>query len=254
MEPINLNVHPQIVDLYEVLEQNGLHKQKEEVQSLVGYMESMEYNLSVMMNEIQRMHTEIGRLHDRGIRAQCAKIVSKAGDTVQQAKTMVSVTKVKIIQSAGDAVKVFREKGKSTLVQAVQAMRIPSVLSYMKNGFSHTAQSVRQSTERLDGLREQIHEARGYIKNAGRALFGKGPAESEKLQADKGLLAKVRDGLESFGTALSKMERGADRLLGKIQPEKEPDGRRQSVRSELHRLKAAHSTRDRAPVAKEQVR
>lgn len=254
MEPINLNVHPQIIDLYEVLEQNGLHKQKEEVQSLVGYMESMDYNLSVMMNEIQKMHTEIGRLYDKGIRAQCAKIVSKAGDTVQQAKTMVSVTKVKIIQSAGDAVKAFREKGKSALVQAVQAMRIPSVLSSVKNGFSRAAQSVRQSTERLEGLREQIHEAGGYIKNAGRALFGKGPAESEKLKADKGLLAKVRDGLESFGTAFSKMERGADRLLGKIQPEKEPDGRRQSVRSELHRLKAAHSTQDRAPAAKEQVR
>lgn len=254
METISLNVHPQILDLYEVLEQNGLHKQKEDVQSLVGYMESMEYNLSVMMNEIQEMRTEIGRLHDRGIRAQCVKIISKAEDKVQQAKTMVSVAKVKMIQFAGDAVKAFREKGKSALVQAVQAMRIPSVLSYMKNGLSHTAQSVRQSAGRLNELREQIHEAGGYIKNAGRALLGKGPAESEKLQADKGLLAKVRDSLESFSTALSKMEHGAERLIGKIQPEKEADGRRQSVRSELRRLKAEHSTQDRAPVAKEKVR
>ena len=254
METISLNVHPQILDLYEVLEQNGLHKQKEDVQSLVGYIESMEYNLSVMMSEIQEMHTEVNRLHDKGIRAQCAKIVSKAGDKVQQAKAMVSVAKVKMIQSAENAVKAFREKGKSALVQAVQAMRIPSVLSCMKNGFSHAAQSVRQSAEKLNGLREQIHEAGGYVKNAGRALSGKAPAESAKLQADKGLLAKVRDGLESFGKTLSRMERGADRLLGKIQPEKESDGHRQSVKSELRQLKAEHSTQDRAPVAKEQVR
>ena len=50
-QSISLNVHPQIIDLYEVLEKNGLHKQKEDVQSLVGYIESMEYNLSVMMRE-----------------------------------------------------------------------------------------------------------------------------------------------------------------------------------------------------------
>ena len=58
-QSISLNVHPQILDLYEVLEKNGLHKQKEDVQSLVGYIESMEYNLSVMMNEIQEMHAEV---------------------------------------------------------------------------------------------------------------------------------------------------------------------------------------------------
>ena len=34
-QSISLNVHPQILDLYEVLEKNGLHKQKEDVQSLV---------------------------------------------------------------------------------------------------------------------------------------------------------------------------------------------------------------------------
>ncbi len=253
-QTISLNVHPQIIDLYEVLEKNGLHKQKEDVQSLVGYIESMEYNLSVMMNEIQEMHTEVNRLHDKGIRAQCAKIVSKVEDKVQQAKIMVSVAKCKMIQSAGNAVKAFQEKGKFALVQAVQAMRIPSVLSCMKSGFSHAAQSVRQYAEKLDGLREQIHEAGGYVKNARRALSGKAPAESTKLQANKGLLAKVRNGLESFSTALSKMECGADRLLGKIQSEKEPGELKQSVKSELSQLKAELSPRDKAPVAKEQAR
>lgn len=111
-QTISLNVHPQILDLYEVLEKNGLHKQKEDVQSLVGYVESMEYNLSVMMNEIQEMHAEVKRLHDRGIRNQCGKIISKAEDKIHQAKTMVSVIKVRLIDAAGNAVKTCKEKGK----------------------------------------------------------------------------------------------------------------------------------------------
>ena len=254
MEKVSLNVHPQIIDLYEVLEQNGLHKQKEEVQSLVGYIENMEYNLSVMMNEIQEMHTEVNRLHDKGIRAQCAKIVSKVEDKVQQAKTMVSIVKVKTVQSAGNAVRAFQEKGKSALIQAVQAIRIPSVLSSMKNGFSHAAQSVHEGAERLDGLREQIHEAGAYMKNAGRALSGKAPAESHELQSDKGLLAKIRNGLESFSGALSNMERGADRLIGKMQPAKEPEELKQSVKSELYQLKSERSGQAKAPAVKEQAR
>ena len=101
-QTISLNVHPQILDLYEVLEKNGLHKQKEDVQSLVGYIESMEYNLSVMMNEIQEMHAEVNRLHDKGIRAKCAKIVTKAEDKILQVGIMVSVAKGKVVESAGD--------------------------------------------------------------------------------------------------------------------------------------------------------
>ena len=109
-QAISLNVHPQIIDLYEVLEKNGLHKQKEDVQSLVGYIESMEYNLSVMMNEIQEMHAEVNLLHDKGMRAKCAKIVTKAEDKILQVGTMVSVAKGKVVESAGAAVKAFKEK------------------------------------------------------------------------------------------------------------------------------------------------
>lgn len=163
-QSISLNVHPQILDLYEVLEKNGLHKQKEDVQSLVGYIESMEYNLSVMMNEIQEMHAEVNLLHDKGIRAKCAKIVTKAEDKILQVGTMVSVAKGKVVESAGAAVKAFKEKGKSALVQAVESMRIPAALSKIKSGFSHAAQSMRQYAGQIDVIRGELHEVGGHMK------------------------------------------------------------------------------------------
>ena len=50
-----LRDHPQIIDLISVLEQNGLQKQKEEVQALVGYIDGMEEKLSQMMDEMKEM-------------------------------------------------------------------------------------------------------------------------------------------------------------------------------------------------------
>mgnify|MGYP002792712682 CR=1 FL=1 len=241
-QAISLNVHPQIIDLYEVLD-----KQKEDVQSLVGYIESMEYNLSVMMNEIQEMHTEVNRLHDKGIRAQCAKIVSKVEDKVQQAKTMISVAKVKMIQSAENAVKAFQEKGKSALIHVVEAMRIPAALSKIKDIFSHAAQSMRQSAGQLDVIRGELHEVGGHMKNAGRVILGKPAKQTGTLEADKGALAKLRGFLESCGKAFSNMERSADRLMEKMQRTKEPEEKKPSVKSE-------HSEKSKAPVVKEQAR
>ena len=238
-QSISLNVHPQILDLYEVLEKNGLHKQKEDVQSLVGYIESMEYNLSVMMNEIQEMHAEVNLLHDKGIRAKCAKIVTKAEDKILQVGTMVSVAKGKVVESAGAAVKAFKEKGKSALVQAVESMRI---------------QSMRQYAGQIDVIRGELHEVGGHMKNAGRAFLGRPAKQNGILEANKGVLAKLRGVLESCGAAFSKMARGADKLMGKVQRGKEPEEQKQSVKSELRQLKTEHSEKAKVPVSKEQAR
>ena len=67
-----LRDHPQIIDLISVLEQSGLQKQKEEVQALVGYIDGMEEKLSQMMDEMKEMRLEVGKLHDKGIRARCS--------------------------------------------------------------------------------------------------------------------------------------------------------------------------------------
>ena len=42
---IALREHPQIIELFTVLEQNGLHQQKDEVQALVSYIDGMEDTL-----------------------------------------------------------------------------------------------------------------------------------------------------------------------------------------------------------------
>ena len=248
METAKLSIQPQIIDLYAVLEQNGLFKQKEEVKSLVGYIEGMEEKLGQMMGEIQDMHTQVSRLHDQTLHAKCSQLVVKAGDKIQQAKTMVSVTKGKLMDSAGNAVKTFKEKGRSALVQAVEAMRIPAALSRLKNGFSHTAEAMRQSAGRLDTMREELHEMGGHMKNAGRTLAGKEALEAQKLEADKGALARLRGLFTSCGKTFAQMERGAGRLAEKA------GGEKSSVKTELRGLKPAQAGQRRQAAKKEQAR
>ena len=136
-----LRDHPQIIDLISVLEQNGLQKQKEEVQALVGYIDGMEEKLAQMMDEMKEMRLEVGKLHDKGIRARCSQLVDTVEGKVHQTKVMVSTAKENLISSAKQMVQTFREKGRSALCHAAQALRIPSVLSRMGRGFAHAAKA-----------------------------------------------------------------------------------------------------------------
>lgn len=107
---LTLRDHPQIIDLISVLEQSGLQKQKEEVQALVGYIDGMEEKLSQMMDEMKEMRLEVGKLHDKGIRARCSQLADTVEGKVRQTKVMVSTAKENLISSAKQMVQTFRKR------------------------------------------------------------------------------------------------------------------------------------------------
>ena len=243
-----LRDHPQIIDLISVLEQSGLQKQKEEVQALVGYIDGMEEKLSQMMDEMKEMRLEVGKLHDKGIRARCSQLLGTAEGKIHQVKSMVSTAKENLISSAKQMVQTFREKGRSALCRAAQALHIPSVLSRMGRGFAHAGKGMEQCSVRLDAMREELHQAGGHIKNAGLALAGKESQESKELSADKGVLAKLRSFVLSCGKVFSEMERDMALTVERI------NGGRSSVKTELQGLRSAQAGQRRQAASKEQAR
>ena len=243
-----LGEHPQIIELLSVLEKNNLQRQKEEVQALVGYIDGMEDKLSRMVDEMTAMRKEVDQLHDRSIQARCTFLMNEAENKVHQVSSMVSTAKNNTISAAGRMVQTFHEKGRVALRHAVQALRIPAVLTRMEHGFSHASQTMEKCAGRMDVIREELHQAGGHLKSAGRALTGKEAQQVKELDADKGVLAKLRGFLTSCGKAFSEMERGAGRLAEKA------GGEKASVKTELMALKAAPSGQHRADPGKDKAR
>ena len=242
-----LRDHPQIIDLISVLEQSGLQKQKEEVQALVGYIDGMEEKLAQMMDEMKEMRLEVGKLHDKGIRARCSQLVDTVEGKVHQTKVMVSTAKETSFHLQSRWCRPFRKR-RSALCHAAQTLRIPSVLSRMGRGFAHAEKSMGQLAVRLDAMREELHQAGGHIKNAGLALAGKEPQESKELSADKGVLAKLRSFVLYCGKAFSEMDRDTALTVERI------NGGRSSVKTELQGLKSAQAGQRRQAASKEQAR
>mgnify|MGYP003093186485 CR=1 FL=1 len=243
-----LREHPQIIELLSVLEQNNLSQQKEEVQALVGYIDGMEEKLSQMMEEMKAMRLEVEKLHDKGIGARCAQLVGTAEGKIRQGKTMLSTARTNLVSAAGRIAGTVKEKGRDALRHAVQALRIPAVLSRMERGFSHASQAMEQCAGKLDVIREELHQAGDHIKNAGFALAGKEPQESKELSADKGVLAKLRSFVLYCGKAFSEMDRDTALTVERI------NGGRSSVKTELQGLKSAQTGQRRQAASKEQAR
>ena len=241
---------PEIKELLKVLEENGLLKEQNDVKTLVSYIEDMETKLFDMSAELKEMHGEVGKIRDSTLRARCTQLITAASEKIQQASQMVVSCKNNLVKSAKDALRAFKEKGKDALIIAVNAMKIPSALDMLKNGFHRAAESLGKSDSNLETIRNELHDVGTHLKNAGRALIGKPIKENEELKADKGILAKLQIFLQKTAEKFSGMEHSAEEKAKSLRNSYEE---RKSVKSDLKRLKAESKAKD-APKIAEQTR
>lgn len=250
LNTMKLSDIPEIKELLKVLEENGLLKEQTDVKTLVSYIEDMETKLFEMSTELKEMHGEVGKIRDSTLRARCTQLITAASEKIQQASQMVVSCKDNLIKSAKNALQAFKEKGKDALITAVNAMKIPSALDMLKNGFHRAAESLGKSVSNLETVRNELHDVGTHLKNAGRALIGKPIKENEELKADKGILAKLQIFLQKTAEKFTGMEHSAEEASKSL---RESFEERKSVKSDLKRLKAESKAKD-APKITEQAR
>ena len=156
-----LKEHPQIVELLDTLDKNGLMKEKNEVQSLVSYIGGMEETLTGMLGELQDMRREINLIHNNTLRSKCHTLVEKTESKIRQGFSAVKKMKDNLIQSAGNAVRAFREKGRDAIAESVRAMKIPEALDKLSAMFGRMSKEMAQDTKKLSAMQAELQGAKG---------------------------------------------------------------------------------------------
>lgn len=231
----NLNEHPQIAELIETLDKNGMQKEKTEVQSLVDYIGDMEQTLTGMLSELQNMRQEINLIHNNSLRAKCQNLVQKTDDKIRQGFAVCKKMKDNLIRSAADAMKSFREKGKDALSASVKAMKIPEVFDKMSIMFHKLSEDLSQDSMRLEAMQAELHSARGHLKNMERLLIGRALREVDYSFTNKGVFAKLSRLSAKIGKGFASLEQKAMDAADKLRVSRIKD----SVKTELQNLKSA---------------
>lgn len=242
----DLKNNPDIQELLDILDRNGLLKEKKEVNELVDYIGSMEDKLSDMMTELTEMRKEVRQIHDSTLRAKTQKLIENTALKVNQAAKMVKKTKDNLIAGAKRAIQEFKLHGKDGLIKAVEAMKIPKVIGALQNCFARLSEHNQRNATKMEAFRAELGEAGTHIKNAGRVLLGKSAKESKK-EADKGILAKFKKMFEGLSNGFSEMEKKSKAMLEKLSGDKE------SVKADLATLKA-NKTKDKVTPERENER
>ena len=229
----DLKSNPQIEELMDTLEKNDMHKEKAEVESLVDYIGDMEQTLSEMLKEMQDMRQEINLIHNSTLKATCEILVQKTEKSINQVVAVVKKVKDNLVQSAKNAVKAFKEKGRDAFVKAVRAMKVPETLDKLTGLFLICSKDAKENAAQLQSMQSELSTAKGHLKNVGLLLIGKSARESEEVKSDKGVLGRLGKLMEKIGKGFEGVaQRAADRA-DKIRS----DHVRESVKNTLDALK-----------------
>lgn len=231
----SLNEHPQITELLDTLDKNGLTKEKTEVQSLVRYIGNMEETLTEMLGELQDMRCEINQIHNSSLRTKCQTLVQKTDDRIRQGFSAVKKVKDNLIASAGNALRSFREKGRDALAESVRAMKIPEAFDKLSSLFGKLSKDMAQDTMKLSAMHSELQSAKGHLKNMGLLFVGKSAKEAEHTKTDKGVLSRLSRFFDRAQKGFASLEQKAMDAADKLRVARV----KVSVKESLNKYKAA---------------
>lgn len=145
---VNLKEQPDIKEFIYVLESNGLIREQQEVESLVDLLENIGNQFTQMIGELQAVRGELVNMQNKSIRATVSRAVENAEGKTQEILGKIFAIGKNLVCSVKKAVVVFKEKGVDVLRKAVSAMKIPQVLSAIKN-------LLHNGKERMNGKAEK---------------------------------------------------------------------------------------------------
>ncbi len=218
-----LRNHPNVIRLFDTMEQSRAYAEKMQFQQVVAHLDELTAAIGRLQQEVAALRQQSENM------AVCAT----AEKDVAQVGTELESTKSRMADIAKKAVSACREGGRKALVSTLRAAHIPHMLSGLQKTFEGTGQRLREGAEKSKTASAEWDMAKIHFRNVGNALGGSA-LRAEADEKSTNLLDSVSEGLLWLANAFGQMGRTTGQLREKIPDLKEgAAAQRQSVRRKI---------------------
>lgn len=220
----SLGESPEVIKLFETMEQNRLYVEKSRMEEIVAHIDELLAAFHQMENELSVLRQQVGN-EDR-------PILDEGAEAVQEAKTVVERVKDTIRDTARRAAKCSR----SVLASTLHAAHIPGLLEKVQSVLHDTELRMRKSAHKAEIVSGEIHAANVHIGNVGRTVNGKAVQQPAPVES-KGVFQLIRASFLGLASTFERMSGATARLRAKIPDLSKAAQNRESVRARIQGLK-----------------
>ena len=153
---------------------------------MADYIDSMEMQLGTVLKELGEVKKQLGVMQESKVKLFAVNTIQKAEHQVQTLRFQVGEFKTKFVKRAEQAVVDFKEKGKDALASAVKGMHLTQGLQILQSSLHSVMLSMDQKIDRLGSMAEELHVAKGHLRNAFLEAGGKRGAKAHRTQSRTG--------------------------------------------------------------------
>ena len=241
--------------LLEFLEQQGMEQEKGDVIRMADHIDSMEMQLGTVLKELGEVKKQLGVMQESKVKLFAVNTIQKAEHQVKTLRFQVGEWKRKFVERAEQAVFDFKEKGKDALASAVKGMHLTQGLQKIQSSLHTVMLSMDQKIDRLGSMAEELHVAKGHLKNAFLEMNGKDTAKITERNPEQGIIFQTQKVLFQSMRSIHRLEQKTERLQQQIGKLEERQGKTislkdtlQELRQESHPLKPGKEEKQKAAV------
>lgn len=240
---VPLKEQENLKELFRILDEKGLEKEKGQLTELADYIDSMDQQFGKVLEELQTVKQQLDQIQEKGIRQSALKVVAKVEGKVNDAKVQLAVIKAKFMDGVSRTLTRFKEKGVLAVSQTIDFLGIRQGLMGMKKHFHQSVESADRGIHQLANIGDELHGVKTHLGNIKRELAGKEPLAAGSRDVEKGAVFQVQKMLYGTMGMLEGMEKKTDLTIQRLDSlgERAKAIQRPSVKESLRSLQEKQS-------------
>ena len=200
MPEMEISKDKDVIELLNILNNNGMRQAAENIEKTIHYIDSMQDKLDEMISQVDEMRKELKTYNDLQNRSLGEKIkdsasqtkdkmvetikvqITRAEDRIERMKEALIDAKDKFMTGVRDTLAAIKTRGKQGLNALIGITHIRQAFSFMKNDIDKGIRETETTIDKLTELGNELRAAKEMKKNAFRTFRGK---EKKEYEHDK---------------------------------------------------------------------
>ncbi|MCR0507540.1 hypothetical protein MKC86_08130 [[Clostridium] innocuum] len=218
-----------IVEAYlQALLSSGQKKEHHETKDLLEYIDQLEQQFGILINEMQELRRTVEQLQNPQTRSRLNEPINKINAMISNGKNKVTEIKISMIDSMKQSLSDMKKRGKDTTIKAIDTLHIKTGLQSINKGLARSYHSMNQFSLTVNQITNEMRNAKQNMKNIGRIMLGKQPVTYTPDTSKLNLIQKATHGIVN---QIEHMGNRMQKTLSKLN-----DFQKQSVKQDLKLL------------------
>ena len=209
-----------IMELMELLKENGKAKQAAEVFECAAYVDTLENKLDQMTNELVQMRKELQEMKEqqvsKSLKETLSEMVDHAQVRCQQMKEKLFEVREEMHNKTLEIVKAVKQKGKEALNKVSEFFGVKRKLMSIRENVREGIVETDKALARIDGFGEGVRMANQQLANSFRVLAGKEQVDYSKKEYVQSNVEVLRKPWEWQKKVYQNLELHLDAAIDKV--------------------------------------